>query len=72
MRPPLQLDLCFSPMRMPEVAEPVVEHWVKARRLIFMRCLSHWDLPKPEEHRRNHERWLQLRVFELGGLGAAW
>jgi hypothetical protein len=67
-----QLALCFSPTSEPDAAESEVEYWIKARRLIFMRCLSHWDQPKPEEHRRNHERWLQRRVYELGGLEAVW
>lgn len=67
---PNQFDLCFAQAVEPVATEPAP--WVKERRSIFIRCLAHWDEPKPDEHKRNHAKWLQLRVFELGGLGAAW
>lgn len=72
---PSQLDLCFSPAAEPVETEPEgvgIKPWVKERRSIFIRCLAHWDKPKTDKEKSNHSAWLQRRVFELGGLSAAW
>jgi hypothetical protein len=63
---PNQLNLCFA-----QAVEPVAP-WMVTRRLIFIRCLAHWDKPKTDQHRHNHAQWLRSRLFDLGGLAAAW